>query len=687
MKKAVALPIVLVLVTSVVAVGFVASGYLNTSNIDPNPPETGTPEPSAPETPVDNLVTPTTPPEGAFIVPDDYSTITAAVQAASDGQAIFVRAGQYNESVTVNKSVWLIGEAGAQIDAHSVAADIVINHGNVNVTGFTLRNTPTPATGSYIEQMQGIGVPIQREDIKVVNAQSCNIYANNFSSSSAAVLLQNATQNVVSKNNFLDTSGLVADGSANNIIQNNFFGCHGMAIRLQKAASGNRILDNTITNSTFAVYLDSSPGNTLRNNTLTHNLRSFSVTGGSISDYINTVDSTNHIDGKPVYYFIGESGRSVPQDAGAVVLVNCVNMVVQNSTFPLSTAEVTLVNTNNSLVKANSVVLSDSAQLSAAYMPQPPMHIQLYRCFSNTLEDNQANILLDYSDSNTLTGNKGVMCLTFSDSNRITENHVTSVYFDVANNYGINLVASSSNIINRNNIVSIYGAGIVARNGSSSNLIVQNTVANTTGGIMISPNPQDMIYQPDISDPNMPSSNVIYGNTITGNANQGILDSGYSTQIIGNTMTKNSNCGINLLNSQNALVKGNSIDGIFFGFMGNKTRDIQVIANNITLNNKFTPYCLWLLTNYPATFYHNNFYGQVNFSHYSDNYQNSTVSDAATCIWDNKGQGNYWSSYTGVDLDGNGVGDTPHPLGFGYYDNYPLMAPYDIASAVTVPPA
>ena len=39
--------------------------------------------------------------------------------------------------------------------------------------------------------------------------------------------------------------------------------------------------------------------------------------------------------------------------------------------------------------------------------------------------------------------------------------------------------------------------------------------------------------------------------------------------------------------------------------------------------------------------------------------------------------GNYWSDYSGVDADDDGVGDTPYAIDGENYDNYPLMAPFE----------
>jgi len=54
--------------------------------------------------------------------------------------------------------------------------------------------------------------------------------------------------------------------------------------------------------------------------------------------------------------------------------------------------------------------------------------------------------------------------------------------------------------------------------------------------------------------------------------------------------------------------------------------------------------------------------------------------------WDNwyPGGGNYWDDYTGSDLNGDDIGDTPH-LFLNAEDSYPLMKRYNNSSAMTLP--
>ncbi len=87
-------------------------------------------------------------------------------------------------------------------------------------------------------------------------------------------------------------------------------------------------------------------------------------------------------------------------------------------------------------------------------------------------------------------------------------------------------------------------------------------------------------------------------------------------------------------------------------------RDGRVGTNNTFYRNVF-------VNNSVNIYFYNNVFADGNF-------------------WDNSSQGNYWSDYTGVDINQDGVGDTPYIINSLNKDNYPLMTPVAIP-LITVP--
>ena len=78
-----------------------------------------------------------------IIVPDNYTTIQEAIDNANPlgGDTIFVRAGLYEEKLTINKPLTLEGESRTNTTIQPKPAEpgtvITISASWVNVTGFT----------------------------------------------------------------------------------------------------------------------------------------------------------------------------------------------------------------------------------------------------------------------------------------------------------------------------------------------------------------------------------------------------------------------------------------------------------------------------------------------------------------------------------------------------------------------
>jgi parallel beta-helix repeat protein len=77
-----------------------------------------------------------------LFVPDDYSSIQGAINAASPGDTVYVRGGTYDGNIVVNKTISLIGEdRTATIRGAGSASGMGISADSVTVSGFTILAT------------------------------------------------------------------------------------------------------------------------------------------------------------------------------------------------------------------------------------------------------------------------------------------------------------------------------------------------------------------------------------------------------------------------------------------------------------------------------------------------------------------------------------------------------------------
>ena len=226
-----------------------------------------------------------------IVVPDDYPTIGAAIENASDGDTIYVKMGTYEETttLTVNKSISLIGEATANTilnlkppfgeikwfypsgeaeygyyDGMKIVSD------NVKISGFTIVcNTSSIAvsgSGTQITNnnlatsiflMQGdhrsvIGNIIERD---ITSESDDTLIANNTLGS-----LFSAGSNVRLEKNLV-FSGFIFD--SNHWVEGNVISGSGQYGGMVIRGYENTVFNNSIINTKIALHFDMDAANNI----------------------------------------------------------------------------------------------------------------------------------------------------------------------------------------------------------------------------------------------------------------------------------------------------------------------------------------------------------------------------------------------------------------------------------------
>jgi len=198
--------------------------------------------------------------------------IQAAVDAAREGDSIYVWNGSYTENVDVCTAHLTLEGEGADVVSVTAAwaYDNVfeVTTDWVNISGFAVRGATTRYTGIFL-----------------YNADHCNISGNNVSGNSRGIRMH------------------------------------------------------------------SSSKNTLWDNTISGNMRNFGVSGDSLSHYIQCIDTSNTVDGKPIYYWVDQQDKVIPRDAGFVGVVNSTNITVRDMALTKNYEGVLFVYANNSRIE------------------------------------------------------------------------------------------------------------------------------------------------------------------------------------------------------------------------------------------------------------------------------------------------------------------------------------------------
>jgi parallel beta-helix repeat protein len=139
-------------------------------------------------------------------------------------------------------------------------------------------------------------------------------------------------------------------------------------------SSGDIVADNVFTSNVYGLFLQQSGNNTFSNNTFTMNSYSIGVRGTEISYFINSMNSSNTVNGKPVYYLIDQHDGEIPSDAGFIALINSIGMRIADANIQNSYDGILLVNSSYTIIEDCSFTADYyglsfifSSQITAAY--------------------------------------------------------------------------------------------------------------------------------------------------------------------------------------------------------------------------------------------------------------------------------------------------------------------------------
>ena len=408
-------------------------------------------------------------------VPDDYSTIQQAVNAAKDGDTIIVRDGVYVENVVVGKQLTIKSENGFDncvVKAKNPDKDVFnVEADYVTIEGFTVMGA---------NNFSGIHLNTNIDNSIIMN----NKVLNNF----YGILLERSDNNIITSN----------------IVSNNQHGIKLTSTAVNSPGSNNNIvINNDVYLNEFGLVLENSTNNFLSNNRMFNNKYNLGIWWG---EYNNNIDVTNTVNGKPVYYLVNQKNTQIPPDAGFVGLVSCYNVTVKDLILTNNAAGILIINTSHSRVE--NITFLDNYVGIALGQSDRNMIVN-----NNILSNFFIGISIESSDNNTITNNNlsnnglgdGViifdsyyinitnnifnnngLCVENSFNNQITNNIVNGkplVYLEnesdiVVTDAGQVILINCNNITIKNlNITNVnFGVQLL---GTNNSVITSNNIANT----------------------------------------------------------------------------------------------------------------------------------------------------------------------------------------------------------------
>ncbi|MFX1256642.1 MAG: nitrous oxide reductase family maturation protein NosD [Promethearchaeota archaeon] len=445
-----------------------------------------------------------------------------------------------------------------------------------------------------------------------------------------------------------DDDGINIYGISNNIAENTVYNIDDDAISIW--GDKNNITGNILYNNRRGISLGGSNSLLLNNKMEDCGIE---IRGNFEEAISHDIDTTNEINGKPVYYYANETGLKSNDfkkygDPGQAILVNCNHSIVSDLNISHSWGGITLSYCENNTIYNNTVSYnsytgidlfeSNKNNISENFVYHNSRGIHMERCNSNNITDNIVNgningIMLTEGSyniivkNNTLRNNRsGIYLVEESYNNTLTQNSMTDcgVELDLEDTlYPTSNKIDTTNTVNGKPLyyytnetglkpINFANAGQVILINCNDSLISDFDVSygtigllmydcnnNTISNVTASYNHEYGIRLDSTSDDRYNLNNNISGNTANNNEDIAIyLGYGSNSTISGNTANNNEEEGIvigwycNNNNISGNTANNNGEEGIYI-YRGNSNN----ISGNTANNNEEAGIRLWIINN------------------------------------------------------------------------------------------
>jgi len=573
---------------------------------------------------------------GIYLLSAPYCALTSNTVSDTDSEGIQVSSSNYctmsNNTLTNN----------------SVNGIYLISSNSCNLTGNTVSNTESEGisllysnncvlTGNIISSTYhglflyySTGCNLTDNSVSDSNygsyisySNDCTFINNTISNTDYGLYLTysisiNLTENTIMSN--LDDGIYLYNSSSCTLTRNDISNANDEGIYLYNAGVCN-LSGNRISNSNYGLYVSSSSNCTLTNNTASSgkfglwlsDIENCTLTDNIMSgnwynfvlDYDdedieldnvtgNVIDTSNLVDGKPVYYFEREPAPSIGRDAGVIYCINCGNIEIKDFVLQNNTYAILLYNTssniqNNSInntvygvgvFSSHDVRVSDSMfrNSGAGVAVQETMNVTIT---NNTIQNSIYGVVTYASDNCTLKGNNilnststsslyksaGSDIVNGKESALTKENSFTGLNLvQGVRSYGTGVYSvSSQNLSLEGNIIDLSSYRGIYLDECRNSSLVSNSVRNIVDtGVYVE-------YSSDVK---------LLDNTVQNVTGKYMLAGAGNPSLVG--ISRAYGCGIYFESSQNISLMRNSVRDIgCVGIYSEDSSNVELLDNTV----------------------------------------------------------------------------------------------------------